>query len=223
MENSRTGPLPHSWAEADPSHTQPLYRRELHPIRVLWFQAESRRRWLMHVRLKEMKSMGLRDQVHISGEEHRGKSPKKSSPKVHKYVMVWNKVIRRPQPTSSLLLHKWLSTTVTLSASKRLNDTWEGSHLLFPMPAMGSLCSPTSQHSGKGQACGTGCQCAGNLGSLWKPSRNVSTDCLPTLCSMPPWVVGWGLDVPDRPSYKDGECSGPMKGRHSLSDGNGKI
>lgn len=42
----------------------------------------------MHAQLKEMKSMGLGDQVHISGEENRGKSPKKSSPKVHKYIMV---------------------------------------------------------------------------------------------------------------------------------------
>jgi hypothetical protein len=42
----------------------------------------------MHVRLKEMKSMRLEDEVHISGEESGGKSPKKSSPEVHKYAMV---------------------------------------------------------------------------------------------------------------------------------------
>lgn len=167
--------------------------------------------------------MRLGDEVHISGEESRGKGPKKSSPQVHKYVMVWNKVTSMLWPSGSPLLHKWFLTTVTLSAPRRSNDIWEGSHLVFPMLAMGSLCSPTCLHSAKGQACRTGCQCAGNLQSLWKPSRNVSTDCLPTLCSMPTLAVCWGLNVPDRPSYKDRECSEPVKGRHSLSDVNGEI
>lgn len=36
----------------------------------------------------EMKIMRLGDEVHISGEENGGQSPKKSSPKVHNYVMV---------------------------------------------------------------------------------------------------------------------------------------
>lgn len=218
MESRGSGRLPRSRADADPSPTQPLHPRDLHPARGLWFQTESRRRWLMHAQLKEMKSMGLGDEVHISGEEKQGQESKEKqsqSPQIHYSVKLSHKRAPANQnephhsDTKCIQTLNWHTRGVTFS--------------FFPMPAMGSLCSPTSQHSGKGQACGTGCQCAGNLQSLWKPSRNVSTDWLLALCSMPTLAVCRGLDVPDKPSYKDRECSEPMKRRHSLSDVNGEI
>lgn len=79
----------------------------------------------MHAQLKEMKSMGLGDEVHISGEEKQrqeSKEKQSQSPQIHYSVKLSHK---HAQPT------RMSPTTVTLSASKRLTDIREGSHLVF--------------------------------------------------------------------------------------------
>lgn len=218
MESSGSGRPPRSRADADPSHTQPLHRGDLHTSASPVVSDRVQEKMINACPAERNEKHGTgRSSPHFwrgtQGQE--SKEKQSQSPQIHCGVKLSHKHAPANQnephhsDTKCIQTLKWHPRGVTFSFSNARDG--------FPMFA------PASQHSGKGQACGTGCQCAGNLQSLWKPSRNVSTDCLPALCSMPTLAVCWGLDVPDRPSYKDRECSEPMKRRHSLSDVNGEI
>lgn len=160
--------------------------------------------------------MKLKDQVHISREENRARKSKQQP-----QIPLLCKVTNMFHPISSPSSHKWWSrqqfpVRPDFLVALGRDHFWFSECLQWIYNAPGLLCVlGRSRHAVMAAIMLRNVTDAKkwNLWSLWKASKNVSTYCLPTLCWMPTLAVCLGLNVPDRPSYKERKCFGPLKGK----------